>query len=99
MGLLYPRIMKTRRSATPLVLLAIGLAGSSPVAPPATGEPRVATIAQEYSGYRRITPRPVRVNPALSTMCASVAPANFEEQMVGKFGPHANTALKIFMNE
>jgi hypothetical protein len=90
--------MDTLRRSTLLLLLALSFVGSTPP-PPAAADLPVAQIAREYSRYRRITPRPVRVNPALSTMCASVAPANFEEQMVGKFGPHANTALKIFMNE
>jgi hypothetical protein len=92
--------MDTPRKSTPLLLLVpwvLGLASAAPSTTP-TDLP-ISQIAREYAGYRLITPRPVRVHPEQSEMCAYFVPSEQERHVVGQFGPHAHTALKIFMND
>ncbi len=60
--------------------------------------PAVATIAGEFSSYRRMTAEDVLVNPELAMLCIGVSRGHVDIARQTK-GPHAHTAIRVFMNE
>src|SRR2546423_444015 len=63
-----------------------------------TAQPKVAEIVKKYPEYQQITAQPVFVNPELAMLCVGTSKAQFDAARA-KFGPHANTAISIYMNE
>ena len=55
-------------------------------------------IAATYKDLRLMTPEPVLVNPELAMLCSGASLGMVEEASVDD-GPHANCAIKIFMND
>lgn len=60
--------------------------------------PRVADIAKNYGKLKLMTPQAVFVDPELAMLCRG-ASAEEVEAAKKKSGPHAHTAIRIFMNE
>ncbi len=60
--------------------------------------PEVKDIAANYTNYHQITAAPVYVNPELATLCIGVSLGQVEKARE-KHGPHANTAITIYMND
>ena len=94
--------MTTSARYTVITLFAAALLGcskstSSSLAPAASGRPTVAEIAVSYTNYHRVTGSEVFVNPTLAMYCRG---ASQEEVEAARFlhGPHANTAVLIYMN-
>lgn len=86
-----------------VVMVAAGLAGCSKVplaapAAPQAARPTVATIAAEYQSYRKMTESDVFVNPELAMRCIPVTRQQVEAAR-GKQGPHAHSAIRVYMNE
>lgn len=61
-------------------------------------ETSVPEIVSTYRGYRKLTPTPVWVNPDLAMLCIGASKAQVETARV-KFGPHAHSAISIYMSE
>lgn len=85
-----------------LTMLVAILAGcsTSPVASlPETEslQPTVAEIATAYPTYRKITDTEVYVNLELAMLCRGANQTEVEAAQI-KHGPHANTAILIYMN-
>jgi len=72
-------------------------AQSSPPSPP---EPQVSIseIATNFTHYQQITKSAVLVNRELALLCRGVSKQDVDAARV-KFGPHANTAIFIYMNK
>ncbi len=73
------------------------LLGAKPDAASATG-PVIAEIAKSYRAYQNLTPDLTFVNPELAMLCRGANQQEVETAQKTK-GPHANTAIRIFMNE
>lgn len=65
---------------------------------PLTAYPTVAEIAKSYGDYQSLTAQPVFVNPELAMSCVGASKAQVDAARV-KFGPHANAAISIYMND
>jgi hypothetical protein len=63
-----------------------------------TSHPTVEEIAKSYGDYQAITTQPVLVNPELAMLCVGASTAQVDAARI-KFGPHANTAISIYMND
>ncbi len=66
------------------------------VPPPAPPAVRVDDIALSYPRLTAVTNEPVLVSAQFAALCA---PAYDPEADLKKFGPHAQTAVRIFMND
>lgn len=66
--------------------------------PPAAVRPEVLQVAVSYSSLRAMTPKPVLVNPQFAALCAGVSTSDVDAAAL-QFGPHAHTAVSIFMND
>lgn len=64
----------------------------------ASDELTAAQVAKHYPTYRKITPEPVMVNPELATLCRRPDMSDVEKLRV-RYGPHAHTAILIFMSD
>ena len=64
----------------------------------ATPAPAVSDIAAHYDSYRKITSEAVFVNPELATLCVGASPAQVDAARATQ-GPHAHTAILVYMNE
>lgn len=87
----------------PFALLALLPAGCSklPAATPSVpsaAQPSVTDIAASYKTYKKITPAPVFVNPELAMLCRGANEKDVAAARTTK-GPHANTAVLIYMND
>src|SRR5688572_25887253 len=82
-----------------LFALAAGCSTSS-VSPPvvASPQPSIEDIATTYTSFRKVTDKEVYVNPELAMLCRGASQAEVETARI-KHGPHANTAILIYMNE
>jgi hypothetical protein len=60
--------------------------------------PRVADIARDYKRLQSMTKEPVYVDPGLAMLCRGVTQREVEEARK-KSGPHAHTAVLIYMDE
>jgi hypothetical protein len=60
--------------------------------------PRVADIARDYKRLQSMTKEPVYVDPGLAMFCRGVTQREVEEARK-KSGPHAHTAVLIYMDE
>jgi hypothetical protein len=58
----------------------------------------VSGIAKGYTNYHKITDHEVYVNPLLAMLCRGATQAEVEAARE-KDGPHANTAILIYMND
>jgi hypothetical protein len=66
--------------------------------PPATDQPDVRQIAATYHTLRPMTKEPVFVDPGLAMLCRGATQAEVEAARKVS-GPHAHTAVTIFMND
>ena len=86
------------------VLLAAALSAFSQSTPtssptkPAGGDPSVSEITASYTNFQRMTKDPVYVNPELAALCRGISKEEVDAARV-RLGPHANTAIVIFMNK
>jgi hypothetical protein len=60
--------------------------------------PRIADIARDYRQLRSMTSQPVHVDPRLAMMCRGAEEREVEAARKGT-GPHAHSAVRIYMNE
>ena len=78
------------------------LAGGATVAPaptmPPEEQPTCEEVAAAYPRYQRITDKAVFVNPELAMLCRGASQQEVEAAR-GQHGPHANTAVLIYMND
>ncbi len=58
----------------------------------------IAEIAAEYASYHKLTDKEVYVNPALAMLCRGASREEVESARI-THGPHANTAILVYMNE
>jgi hypothetical protein len=61
-------------------------------------QPSVSEIAASFTNYVKITKEQVFVNPGLAMLCVGASKEQVDAERV-KFGPHANTAILIYMNK
>ena len=86
------------------ILACVWLAGCTPAtdepAPPGAPveEPNVRQIADTYTTLRAMTRKPVFVDPELAMLCKGATQAQVEAART-RSGPHAHTAVSIFMND
>jgi hypothetical protein len=73
-------------------------ADESPATPEQATPPQIADIARDYKRFKQMTPDAVFVNPELAMLCRGASLADVEEARK-KFGPHAHTAVRIYMND
>ena len=113
-GVAFPRLaghgktpacnpMNKRASGlTLLALFLLGAPGRMPAPPPPTAtsgaQPTCAEVAEDYPRYQQITKQAVQVNPELAMLCVGVSQKQVEAARA-KDGPHANTAVLIYMND
>lgn len=81
--------------------ISVGFAAESkPADEVATNDPTILKIAQDYSTYRKVTNEPVRVNSAITASCVVFFGGDrLTEESIRRYGPHANSAILIFMND
>jgi hypothetical protein len=60
--------------------------------------PRIAEIADDYRSLRSMTRQPVNVDPRLAMLCRGAEQSEVEEARKHS-GPHANSAIRIYMND
>jgi hypothetical protein len=94
--------MKRIVLVAPIVLsvLFVG-AAQAPVDKPAkhdASKPAIAEIAGGYGFYRKMTAQPVFVNPELAMLCIGASREHVESARK-THGPHAHSAVVIYMNE
>jgi len=79
----------------------IGCTPSDEVPPPShatSDQPDVSQIAATYRTLRSMTKEPVFVDPGLAMLCRGASQAEVEAARKAS-GPHAHTAVSIFMND
>lgn len=82
------------------ILGSLLLAGCSAADQTATSgkQPDVQKVAQTYKSLSLVTKEPVYVDPILAMLCRGARQAEVEEARKSA-GPHAHTAISIYMNE
>lgn len=84
-----------------LLILAAGFSGCAQHKAPADIPTRtplsVSTIAAGFTNYLRVTKSAVYVNPELAMLCRGASQEEVDAARV-QFGPHANAAIVIYMN-
>ena len=90
--------MNTPAKAVLILLFANSLWAWSQSSPSSGNQPLVSEIAANFTNYSRITKDAVYVNPELARLCVGVSKAQVENARID-FGPHANTAIMIYMNK
>ena len=86
-------------SATALALFLSACEEKTSATSPSDSESLTAEeIVKNYKELPRITPEPVVVNPELSRLCRGVFEADVQRAQE-EHGPHAYSAITIFMNE
>jgi len=91
--------MNTKTKAGVFILLIAATAAwaqSSPL-PKSDLTPTISEIATTFTNYSRITKHAVLVNPELAMQCDTVSTEQIASARA-KFGPHANSAMMIYMN-
>jgi hypothetical protein len=86
--------------ASLFILIGLGCSPESDDAPstrPAT-QPDVADIANNYRRLEQVTREPVYVNFELAILCRGASQAEVDTARK-QFGPHAHTAISIYMND
>lgn len=78
-----------------LFVVGCGASGSSAVT--AAEGPTAEEVASRYPTYRKMTPETVYVNLELLMYCVPVGQARTEEAEE-RYGPHAQTAIDVYMN-
>ena len=63
-----------------------------------TGPSNIEHLAATYRSLNKITKEPVYVDPGLALRCAGASEAELEAASK-TFGPHAHTAITIYMND
>jgi Cytochrome P460 len=63
-----------------------------------SASPSVEVVAATYRGLRSMTKEPVLVDPQLAMLCRGASQADVDEAKKAH-GPHAHTAVRIFMND
>ncbi len=84
-----------------VMVVAAGLIGCSRIPAPAVADaqrPTVAAIAAEYPSYRKMTDADVFVNPELAMLCIGASQEHVEAARKTK-GPHAHSAIRVYMND
>jgi hypothetical protein len=76
-----------------LAVVCLSLAGCT-----SSHSPKVTDIATNFTNYHQVTAAPVYVNPELAMSCIGASLGQVEEARE-KHGPHANTAITIYMND
>ncbi len=66
--------------------------------PAASDAPAVENVARNYAQLHLITKEPVLVDPELAALCIGVQQFHVEDARK-RTGPHAHTAVRIFMND
>jgi len=67
--------------------------------PSETGSfPRVVEIAKDYQRLQLMTKEPVYVDPDLAALCRGATQREVEAARI-RSGPHAHTAISIYMND
>ena len=59
--------------------------------------PTAEDVLRSYAGLEQATPQPVMVNPALAMLCRGANQSEVEEAR-RKHGPHAHSAITVYMN-
>jgi hypothetical protein len=85
-----------------LFLSAVVLSGCSKSEPAvsasSTGENTpIAAFAAGYTNLYKVTPRQIYVNPDLASLCVGASKQQVDAARI-RFGPHANAAVLIYMN-
>ncbi len=85
-----------------LILVAALIAGCAKPPPSSTFKvaypgPSLAGIIANYTNYTKMTDGHVSVNPELAMLCRGATQAEVEAAR-GKYGPHANAAIVVYMN-
>jgi hypothetical protein len=84
------------------LLVSLTLCACVQSVPPAAagmdGQPAVSEIAGSYKSFDKITESPVLVNPELAILCRGASQAEMDATRA-RSGPHANSAILVYMNE
>jgi hypothetical protein len=88
-----------------IILISLALAGvsaqraatSQPTTQLSDGPPRVSEVARKYSHLTLLTPKPADVDPVLAELCRGASQVDVDAAKK-KSGPHAYTAVTIYMN-
>jgi hypothetical protein len=80
------------------ILAATLRAWSQPTLPTQGAQPSVLEIAASFTNYVQITKERVLVNPVLALSCIGASKQQVDAARVTS-GPHANTAILIYMNK
>ena len=65
---------------------------------PADPQPSVAELAAKYRKFQLITPAPLQVNPEFALLCVGPMQSHVDAARE-KHGPHAHTAISIYMDD
>src|SRR5947208_6164549 len=93
--------MHTRSCMASLfILIGLGCSPESDGVPStrAATQPDIADIANNYRRLQQITKEPVYVNYELAILCRGASQAEVDTAR-RQFGPHAHTAISIYMND
>ena len=82
----------------PILLAGCGPADDGSPGPDAVAGPKVADVGKDYKQFQAMTPKPVFVDPQLAMLCRGASQAEVELARK-KNGPHAHTAVLIYMND
>ena len=66
---------------------------------PETDAPTVEGVARNYAELQLMTAKPVHVDLELFTLCMPLAIEDAADRARERSGPHASTAIRIFMND
>jgi hypothetical protein len=91
--------MKIKANAAVFILLATTAPtwAQSPSQPKSDSNPGISEIATTFTNYTKITKDAVYVNPELAILCRGASKEDVEAARA-RSGPHANTAILIYMN-
>lgn len=64
----------------------------------AAEQPLIEQVARNYKQFELLTQEAVCVNPMLATLCIAVSQQHIDEARK-QAGPHAHTAIRVFMND
>jgi hypothetical protein len=80
------------------VILITGCSNRSGTTGKTAASVAVADIAAAYTSYHKVTDSEVYVNPELAMLCVGAGREQLENART-RHGPHANTAILVYMNE
>jgi len=89
---------KGLRCAAIAAAIFVGIVGVCVMANKAAAPVAIADIAATYTSYRKVTDSDVYVNPELAMLCRGASREEVEAAKI-KHGPHAHTAILVYMNE